>query len=694
MVVRELITVLGFKTDNASIQKAESGMNKLMGTAKTLARTFAAVFVAAKVREFFGNVVDYASSANETLNVLDASFKEHQQGVKDWADTFASAAGRSRYELREMAGTLGAVLNPMMDQNKEAVAGMSTELAELAVDLGSFYNAAEPDVLIALRSAVTGEAEPMKRFGVVMNVAALEAFALEKGVTKSFKSMSIAEKTQLRYNFLMEKTSDAQGDAIKTSDGWANATKRVQGRLRDMATDIGRELMPGLERTLDGIGNIIDTLEPWGKALGRVGKSVIDFSGWLFRLIGNMSTTSKIILGSIAVLYKWRTAIKILTSPFTKWLAIISAAMLIIEDFTVWLDGGNSALGKLLQKLKEWTGIDFDSGLRSFIDALNILSADPEPFDWGMYWEEVTKVLKDYWGLVADWYREWWNDITSWAGEKIDTIKGFFSDIAGLNFVSLFSAIWQGFKTPFVIMYDIAKAFIDFFINVFTMDIGDAFTTLLVDLGQSIIDFGEGAKGVLSGLWGFIKGLLPSIYDSVVNALVSFGEAIKSITWEGVKNVLSSIGDYILQWVKEKYEAIVGPLKSIGRWLISGDSEKEVKFKGAKIDYEAMGMTPEMVNGMQKISSSIGMTPETAMGPQSLAGGSVIPFAPMSIPGGTTNNRTVQVTNAPQITVQVDNMGQPLDKVDLTQQVSKEVAAAMDRQTRTSAMAFANKKAG
>ena len=42
----------------------------------------------------------------------------------------------------------------------------------------------------------------------------LEQYALSKGTKKAYKEMSEAEKVQLRYNYVMEKTKNATGKQL------------------------------------------------------------------------------------------------------------------------------------------------------------------------------------------------------------------------------------------------------------------------------------------------------------------------------------------------------------------------------------------------------------------------------------------------------------------------------------------------
>ena len=73
-----------------------------------------------------------------------------------------------------------------------------------------------------LRAGIMGETEPLKSLGINMSVANMEAFALSKGIKKSWSEMSQAKQVALRYDYIMEQTANSQGDFAKTSDSLAN----------------------------------------------------------------------------------------------------------------------------------------------------------------------------------------------------------------------------------------------------------------------------------------------------------------------------------------------------------------------------------------------------------------------------------------------------------------------------------------
>ena len=187
--VKELVATFGLKTDKASFTRGQNAVDGI----RVAARGLVTLFAAGAVAQGFRGMIGQASDAAEALNVVDAAFGENQQSVLDWAETTSTAVGRSEFALRDMAAALGSLIQPMVKNRKQA-ADMSTGLTELAVDLGSFFNTTDDEALIALRAGLVGSTEPLLKFGVNLQVAQLQSFALSKGITKSVTKMTQAER--------------------------------------------------------------------------------------------------------------------------------------------------------------------------------------------------------------------------------------------------------------------------------------------------------------------------------------------------------------------------------------------------------------------------------------------------------------------------------------------------------------------
>jgi hypothetical protein len=287
-VVRELITRFGVKTDKGSFEQANSAIDKL----KTAAKAAGAVFVTGAFAKGMASAVEAASDANEQLNVLEQGFKSLTPEVIKWANTTARVVGRSEFALRDFVGITQAMLAPMLGSRK--VAGeMSKSIAQLAVDMSSFFNVAEQDTLLALRAGLTGVTEPLKRFGILVEEDSLKTFALQQGITKTTQKMTVAEKVLLRYRLILARTADAQGDAARTSEGYANASRAVAAAVQDLRTRIGLFLLPAVERATRAIRDTTRRAADWLDVNFDLIKSGIDvFFRDLFQLLSSLGKTA------------------------------------------------------------------------------------------------------------------------------------------------------------------------------------------------------------------------------------------------------------------------------------------------------------------------------------------------------------------------------------------------------------------
>lgn len=210
-----------------------------------------------------------SSDASESLSKVGVVFGENAEQIEAWAATAAQSIGQSRSEALSAAGTLGNLFVSMGLGSKDA-AGLSTEMVELASDLGSFNNIASSDALEKLRAGLVGEAEPLRALGVNMNAAMVEAKGLELGLADASGEMTEAAKVQARYAIIMEQTKTAQGDFSRTSTGMANAMKIIQASVGDLQVEIGDQLLPAIaplisafaQRMPDAITAVMDVVRP------------------------------------------------------------------------------------------------------------------------------------------------------------------------------------------------------------------------------------------------------------------------------------------------------------------------------------------------------------------------------------------------------------------------------------------------
>lgn len=180
-----------------------------------------------------GAAIKMASDFEESLNKVNVAFGQASGEVREFAKTTLQQFGIAQGTALDMAALFGD-MSTSMGLSVDAAADLSTSLVGLAGDLASFKNMNIEEVTTALAGVFTGETESLKRLGIVMTQVNLEQFAFEQGIKKTIKEMTQAEKVQLRYQFVMSKTTNAQGDFARTSEGAANQMRIFQESMKEL----------------------------------------------------------------------------------------------------------------------------------------------------------------------------------------------------------------------------------------------------------------------------------------------------------------------------------------------------------------------------------------------------------------------------------------------------------------------------
>lgn len=224
--------------------------------------------------------VQSASNLNETVNKSRVVFGPASRMVEDFGRNAATSLGLSTQEAIENAATLGNLFVSMKLGRGEA-AQMSTTMVRLAGDMASFNNASPQEVLEAIRAGLVGETEPLRRFGVNLNDAALRAEAMRLGLGKIGPTLTASQRAQAAYSLILQQTKTAQGDFARTSDGLANRQRILAAQYKDSQAALGTALLPTMNT-----------------AVGIASKLATGFAN-LDRATGGVST--RLLLGAVAV---------------------------------------------------------------------------------------------------------------------------------------------------------------------------------------------------------------------------------------------------------------------------------------------------------------------------------------------------------------------------------------------------------
>lgn len=261
----------------------------ITGMAKKAGMALGAAFGVKKIVDFGKQCLELGSDLAEVQNVVDVTFPGMTAQVDKFAKNAAQSFGLSETMAKQYTGTFGAMAKAFGFTERQAY-DMGSTLTGLAGDVASFYNLSQDEAYTKIKSVFTGETESLKDLGVVMTQTALDSYALANGFGKTTSAMTEAEKVALRYQFVQDQLSAAQGDFARTSDGWANQCRILSLQLQSLMATIGQ----GLINLFAPVIKVINTV------IGKLATLANAFKSFTELITGNKSSGTDSEVSAIA----------------------------------------------------------------------------------------------------------------------------------------------------------------------------------------------------------------------------------------------------------------------------------------------------------------------------------------------------------------------------------------------------------
>ena len=274
------------KSGFASQRKLSSGFG---GIASKLTKLVIGVNAAKGAFNGLKSAMDYSSNLTEVQNVVDVGFGKYKSKIEDLAKTSIQDYGMSELTAKQIAGRFQA-MGTAVGFSQKKMSGMSVELTKLSADMASFYNEDQEKVAKSLQSVFTGTTMPLRKYGIDLTQATLQEWAHKQGIDANIKSMSQAEKTMLRYQYVISQTGAAQGDFARTSNTWANQTRMLKQNFQQLGSTIGQIAINAFKPFVKAMNSTLIQLDKFAKsardALGKI-------FGWEYEEGGGVTQTYK-----------------------------------------------------------------------------------------------------------------------------------------------------------------------------------------------------------------------------------------------------------------------------------------------------------------------------------------------------------------------------------------------------------------
>lgn len=255
---------------SGSANKAKSSSFSL---AAALGKLYASYWLLFRAFSKIKDAIDISSSLTEVENVVRTTFGNYEKLIQDFSKTSIQDFGMSELTAKQVASRFQA-MGTAMGFSQGKMADMSLQLTKLTADMASFYDMEQSDVARNLQAVFTGETEPLRKYGLDLTQATLKEWAMKQGLDADISSMTQAEKTMLRYQYVMANTAAAQGDFARTSDTWANQIRILKQSFEQLAAIIG--------------GALINAFKPFVQTLNAVMQKVIAFATTVTNALGSI----------------------------------------------------------------------------------------------------------------------------------------------------------------------------------------------------------------------------------------------------------------------------------------------------------------------------------------------------------------------------------------------------------------------
>lgn len=418
---------------NSGIESSLKGIGKLA----------LAAFSVKAIVNFGKECINLGSDLAEVQNVVDVTFGNLNTEVNKFAENAIDKFGLGQTVTKKYVGTFGAMAKAFNFSNKEALA-MSETLTGLTGDVASFYNLSSDEAYTKLKSVFTGETETLKDLGVVMTQNALDQYALANGYGRTTAKMSEQEKVALRYKFVLDKLSLANGDFARTSDSWANQTRVLGLRFNELKATLGQGFINIFTPIVKGINWVLAKLQ----VLANAFKS---FTEMIFGNAGGDNGSSSVVSDLATDASNASNAVDGIgdsakkSAKDLKYLASFDTAQILKSDSDDSGSGGGSGglntsgFGDMGNSLLEQANSKMDEFTNKAKELFNIFNKGFQEgfdyFDWNGFKQQLINIkenLKDIFtsSEVIGASKKWVNTVILNLGRMVGSIASIGMTIA------------------------------------------------------------------------------------------------------------------------------------------------------------------------------------------------------------------------------------------------------------------------
>lgn len=512
------------KNSSSGISKAFSKMFSGIGKAAAVCGRAVVTGLGAGAAAMGALVVKSMGLAGEleqNLGGSEAVFKHWSAQVQGSAKEAYKNMGLSESEYLANANKMGALFQGMGFSIGES-ASMSAEMMQRAADVASIMGIPLESAMEAVNGMAKGNFTMMDNLGVAMNDTALAAYAVEKGITKSYQSMSQNEKIGLAYEMFMERSAYAAGNYAKENDtlsGSLNTAKAAwQNFLSGSDAGTSENGINALVESFVNVGDVV--IKNLNKLLPKLTKGLTTLIQRLTPYVPEMmqAILPGIIDGAMALITGLALALPDILEVLTEQLPYV------LEQLSASLDQILPALVTAISAMFATLAANLPALLQDIGEIISKVWGDG-------VWPLIQNLFRAVFGVELPSWDQLKTDISNgWKGIVWPAIQNFFKTMFGVELPD-----WETVRNNIVAWWTRFKNKVGEFIKaVFGLDFSDKDET-----GETWLSrIGAWFDGILLGLGGMLCALFGIDVDELAKSVASTVKLIQD-WWKDVKSSIA-----------------------------------------------------------------------------------------------------------------------------------------------------------
>lgn len=551
-----------------SADKSQSGITSAFKKLKT-------GIVALGIGKVIKDSITMGMNAVESDSLFETSLGKWADSVRDWSEETANALGLNAVAMRKNTGVIYNMTSSMGVAEDNALK-MSKGISLLSEDMASFYNLDSSEAFNKLRAGLTGETEPLKALGILVDENTVKQVAYSEGIAQNGAELTQQQKVLARYVAILKQTGNAQGDLARTIDSPANQLRLLKNQVSQLGLAFSNFLMPVISAVLPYITAFVkvitSALNTLAKFMGLKSTNASNETAKISSNVGGLGSglddankKAKKLKGTLAS-FDEMNVLQDNSSDSSSSDSSGSGASTGAIDFDLgeydahlgWVSSKTDAIaeniknafksvGDVISSIWNTAPVQAFTNLIStefnFIKDLAVQLGTDLWTNMSMTWSNIEGNVSTTLTNISTLFTTMWTDLANgievWGQPIIDGVTG------------VFNSIWKDAIDPAIQL--ITKAWTDF-------------SGILVNLwnehGKPLIDnIGEFATKTIA--------LFQSIWDNVIEPIVTpFLETLSWLWEEHISKIVAKVGDFVGKLVNGALEIYNKFIQPIVMWLL------------------------------------------------------------------------------------------------------------------------------